>query len=154
MPLAVNSVQSLDNTAADKDFIGDNVRGATGLLFTDDGKVRKVLLTITGSVVNSYGGSNAIDCTTPEHNQWQVNLDGGDWGDLVNGDNPDGQMSDNDWRLPVQGSSLGFNLTFDVTSQITNIDGNIGLRLQNGRAEQDGLIVTVSIYLTVVWRAA
>jgi len=151
VPLAVNSLQQLNNTAANKAFIASNTRGASGLVSTDDTKVQKVILTVIGSVVNTYSGTNAIDCTTATHNQWQVNLDGGAWADLVNGASADGQMNDNDWRLPRQGSALGFSLSFDVTSQITNIDGNIGLQLENGRSEADGFEVTTSIYLTVLW---
>jgi len=152
VPIAVNCLQQLTNTAADKDFIADNTRGANGLISTTDSYVQKIILTITGAVVNTYDGTNALDCTTASHNQWQVSLDGGSYADLVNGSNADGQMSDNDWRLPKGGSALGFALSFDVTSQITNIDGNIGVRLQNGRAEQNGFEVTASIYLTVLWK--
>lgn len=151
IPLAVNCLQSLDNAAGDKNFIASNVRGASGLLFVDDAKVQKIILTIVGSVVNTFAGTNALDCTTATHNQWQANLDNGAWFDLVNGVSPDGQMNDNDWRLPVQGGSIGIALSFDVTSQITNIDGKIGLRLQNGRAEQDGFQVTIGAYLTIIW---
>lgn len=151
IPLAVNCLQSLNNTAGDKNFVASNVRGVSGLLHTDDARVRKVILTIVGSVVNTFAGTNALDCTTATHNQWQANLDGGTWFDLVNGISPDGQMNDNDWRLPTEGGSIGIALSFDVTSQITNIDGKIGLRLQNGRAEQDGFQVTIGAYLTIIW---
>jgi len=76
VPLAVNCVQHLDNTAANKDFIPSGTRGASGLVSTDDTKVKKVILTIIGSVVNTAGVANALDCTDPTHNQWQINLDG------------------------------------------------------------------------------
>jgi len=86
-------------------------------------------------------------------NQWQIDMDGGGFVDLVNGSKPDGQLLDNDWRCPAEGAIFSFAYPFDVTSQITNIDGNIGLRLANGRAEQDSLKVTIlTAYINVLWK--
>ncbi|MBA7624015.1 hypothetical protein ES703_31419 [subsurface metagenome] len=65
---------------------------------------------------------------------------------------PDGQMLDNDWRCYGKGIIHPFTFMFDVTAQVTNIDGKIGVRLENAQAEQDNLIVTCDIYLKVVWK--
>ena len=153
LPLGNNLTQTLTNTAANKDFISAGSQGATGLEFSDDNMVRKVTLVLLGNAVNTYAGTNALDCTTATHNQWQIDLDGGGFVDLVNGSKPDGQMLDNDWRCPVEGVIHSFAYPFDVTAQVTTITGDIGLRLANGRAEQDSLKVTiVTAFLNVLWK--
>jgi hypothetical protein len=150
-PILFNSTQTLTNAAANKDFIATNVTGPSGLISTDDAKVQKVMLVIIGRAVNSYAGSNALDCTTASHNQWRMNLDGGAYSDLVN-EEADGQMLDNDWFCPVEGAIHPFTLMFDVTAQVTNIDGKIGVRLENGRSEQTSLVVTCDIFLKVLYQ--
>lgn len=153
LPLGNNLTQTLTNTAANKDFIAASTQGATGLEFSDDTKVRKVTLVLLGNAVNTYAGTNALDCTTATHNQWQIDMDGGGFVDLVNGSKTDGQMLDNDWRCPVEGVIHSFAYPFDVTSQVTTITGDIGLRLAMGRAEQDSLKVTiVTAFLNVLWK--
>lgn len=160
IPLGNNLTQTLDNIEADKDFIAANTRAATGLLYTDDSKVKKVFLAILGNAVNTYSGANALGCMPPlpyayanaiecTTNKWQIDLDGGGFIDL----NPDGQMLDNDWRCPIEGAIHSFAYVFDVTSQITNIDGKIGIRLANGKAKQASLVVTiVTAYLNILWK--
>lgn len=150
VPLSINARQTLTGTAGNKDFVADDTRKAEGLTKVDDNYVDKVFLIVQGVAVNDFAGTNALNCATASHNQWKINLDGGAYSDLVNGANADGQMNDNDWRCDVEGASHPFILMFDVTSIITNIDGNIGLRLENGRAEQANLIVTLSAFLRVV----
>ena len=152
VPLGMNLTQTLNNTPGYKYFIASDARGASGLFSPVDAKVKKVFLIIAGVVVNTYAGSNALDCTTATHNQFTINLDAGSYSDLVNGDNADGQMLDNDWRCAVEGAINSFVFQFDVTSLVTNIDGNIGLRLENGRAEQASLIVTLSAWLRILWK--
>ena len=152
VPLAVNKLQSLTNAAADKDFVAFNTRGGQGLLSTVDERMAKAFLMLIITVENTFAGTNALDCTTATHNQWQMALDAGGASDLVNGANADGQMLDNDWRLDSEGSGAGFVLAFDITSQLTNVDGNIGIRLSNGRAEQTDLQVTLSAFLKVIWK--
>ena len=151
IPLAVNVTKELTGTAADKDFIASNSRNATGFVSTSDAKIKKVFLHLCGVAVNTYAGANGLDCTTATHNQWQINLGGGSYSDLKNGANADGQMLDNDWRCPVEGDIFSFHLMFDVTAQITDIDGAIGIRLQNGRSQQSSLYVTASMFLAIVW---
>ena len=151
-PIGMNLTQTLNNTVANKDFLAANARSASGLLYTNDNKVEKVFLIVLGTVENVYTDSNALDCTTATHNQWQIDLDNGGFVDLVNGSNADGQMLDNDWRCSVKGDNFPIVLEFDVTSQITNIDGKIGIRLANGRAEQTSLIVTISAFLKILWQ--
>jgi len=151
VPIKMNCLQSLTNAAADKDFIGDNLIEAVGLASLDDAKVQQVFLLLIGRAVNSYAGVNALDCTTATHNQWQINLDGGAYTDLANF-TVDGQMLDNDWLCPVEGAIHPFTFMWEVGAQVTNIDGKIGVRLQNGRSEQDALVVTVDVYLRILWR--
>jgi len=152
IPLTINSTQTLDKTAANKPFIISDTRGAQGLISTDNSKVQKVFLCIVGLAVNTYAGSNALDCTPATHNLWRASLGSGPLTDLVNGSEPDGQMLDNDWLCHVEGANFGFSLMFDVTSLITAIDGNIGLTLENGMSEQPSLVVTLSAYLKILWK--
>lgn len=150
-PIVMNTTQTLTNAAADKDFIASNTTGADGLMFTSDAYVQRVMLVIIGRAVNSYAGNNALDCTTATHNQWKINLDGGAYSDLVN-EEADGQMLDNDWQAIGEGAIHPFTFMFDVTSQVSNIDGKIGVRLENGRSEQSSFIVTCDIYLKILWK--
>lgn len=151
VPVLMNTTQTLTNGAANKDFIASNATGAVGLISTDDAKVQRVFLFIIGRAVNVYDGTNALDCTTATHNQWRANLDGGAYADLVN-EEADGQMLDNDWRCNLDAVIHPFTFMFDITDLVTNIDGKIGVRLQNGRAEQESLIVICDIYLKILWR--
>ena len=152
VPIMMNSLQTLTGVAGDKDFIATNVRGGQGLISIDNTKMQKAFLLIIGRAANVYAGTNALDCTTAAHNQWKANLDGGAYSDLVNGAFADGQMLDNDWRCNVDGAIHPFTLMFDITTLLTNVDGLIGVRLENGRSEQSSLIVTCDIYLKVLFR--
>ncbi|MCW3128610.1 MAG: hypothetical protein N2V75_00665 [Methanophagales archaeon] len=152
VPLGMNLTQTLTTVAANKDFIPANTRGASGLITSIGAVPEKIFLLISGVAVNTYAGSNALDCTDASHNQWQVDLDGGGFSDLVNDTSEDGQMKHNDWRCPVEGASHAFALMFDVTDQITDITGKIGIRLENGRAQQDSLVVTIAAFLKILWR--
>lgn len=151
VPIKMNCTQTLTNAAADKDFIGSNLTGAVGLVSTNDAKVQEVFLLLIGRAENSYDGDNELDCTTATHNQWKVNLDGGAYSDLVN-EEADGQMLDGDWECLGKGIIHPFTFMFDVTSQLTNIDGKIGVRLENGRSDQASLIVIVDVYLRILWK--
>lgn len=151
VPLGVNLVEEITPAEADIDPIPTNSRGVSGLYSTNDNKVQKIILHIVGIAINTHAGSNALDCTTATHNQWRINLNNGSWADLVNGVNADGQMNDNDWRCPLEGVIHAFHIAFDVTSQITDIDGKIGLRLQNAKSEQSSLWVAMSAFLRVVY---
>jgi len=153
VPIVVNSLQTLTNAAADKDFTATNTKGGQGLISTDNAKLQKAFLVIIGRAVNSYAGTNALDCTTATHNQWKMNIDNGAYADLVNGAFADGQMLDNDWRCAVEGAIHPFTLMFDITTVLDdNVDGLLGVRLENGRSEQSSLIVTCDIYLKLVWK--
>lgn len=159
VPLAVNVTKEITPVAGDKDFIADNTRAATKLKSTDDTKVQSVFLHITGIAVNTYTYSNGLDCSAPhpEYNQWQINLDGGAYSDLVNVDEegttfPDGQMLDNDWRCPLEGSIPPFHLMFDVTDQYTTIAGKLGIRLKDGKSQQSSLWVTANMFLRILWK--
>ena len=151
VPIKMNCLATITQAGGTVNFIAAGATGASGLLSVDDTKVKKVSLLIIGRGVNGFDGDNALDCTAPDDNQWQIDLDSGGWTDLVN-EEPDGQMLDNDWRCYGKGIIHPFTFMFDVTAQVTNIDGKIGVRLENAQAEQDNLIVTCDIYLKVVWK--
>lgn len=152
IPIMMNSEQTLTGAAADKDFIATNTRGGQGLLFTDNARMEKAFLLIIGLAVNTNAGTNGLDCSTATHNQWRMNLNGGAYSDLVNGAFADGQMLDDDWWCQVEGAVHPFTLMFDITTQLTDIDGLIGVRLENGRANNASLIVTCDIYLKILWK--
>lgn len=156
VPIKMNCTQTITATKGDKVFIAAGATGASGLISIDDAKVQKVMLLIIGRAVNSYAGTNALDCsaadgTPADNNQWQMDLDSGGFADLTN-EAADGQMLDNDWRCPVEGPSHPFTLMFDVDTEITNIDGKIGVQLKDARSEQDSLIVTIDVYLKILWK--
>ncbi len=152
VPVALNLTQDLNATAAAKTFLAANSRGGQGLVFTNDAKVARAFLIILGDMENTYDGENGLDCTTATHNQWQWDLNNGGFADLVNGTNTDGQMIDDDWRCASKGAARSFAYQFDITSVLTDVDGKIGIKLANGRAEQDGLNVTIHAYLKIVWK--
>ena len=151
VPIKMNCTQTINATNATKSFISTGITGASGLISTDDAKVQKAFLLIIGRAVNTYAGTNALDCTTDTWNQWQMNLDGGAYGDLTN-EEADGQMLDNDWRCPVEGAIHPFTLMFDLGGVLTNIDGKIGVRLATAQAEQVSLITTIDVYLKILWK--
>ena len=153
VPLANNLTQIIDSTLADKDFIQANTRGATGLLSSvRTVKVVKASLVLLGGAVNIFAGANSLDCTTDTYNQWQIDMDGDGFVDLVNGTNPDGQMADSDWLCHIEGAVFSFAYLFDVTDQLTNIDGYIGLRLKDAKSDEDSLTTTISTaFLNVLW---
>lgn len=147
VPLEMNSAQTLTGTNGNKVFV--NARAPSGLISTVNANAKKVFLHVVGVAANQYAGTNALDCTTASHNQWQIKLDSGSYTILA----PDAQMLDNDWRCKVEGAAQDFHFLFDVTTLLTtNIDGNISIQLANGRSEQTSLILTVSTFLRVLWR--
>lgn len=143
----------IGTTHADVTLIASNTQAATGLRSSIDALVQKVQLVIIGVAENQYAGINYLDCTLATDNQWQMNLDGGSYSDLQNGSKADGQMADLDWHCQVEGAQAGFVFTFDITSLMTNIDGNIGLKLANARAKQASLKITLQLVaLKVLWK--
>ena len=151
VPIKMNCEVTITQAGATVNFIAANATGASGLISVDDAKVQEVFLLIIGRALNSYAGTNALDCLAAADNQWQIDLDNAGFTDLVN-EEPDGQMIDNDWRCAAEGIIHPFTFMFDVTAQVTNIDGKVGVRLENAQAEQDTLIVTCDIYLKVVFK--
>lgn len=153
-PIDFNITQDITDVKADKTFLAANTYNAQGLdlVSTDESRVVKAELLILGDVENTYDGSNALDCTVAADNQWQWDLNGAGFTDLLNGTRASGQMKDNDWRCASKGASRAIPYTFDITSALTDIDGKIGLLLKDAKSEQDGLNVTLHLYLKVLWR--
>jgi len=150
----MNREQTLTTVAGDKDFIASNSEDGipTGIIGTDINKLWRAFILIVGRAVNSFAGQNYLDCSTVTHNQWQVNIDGGGYVDLQNDAQADGQMLDTDWECFFQGIIHPFTFMFDITDLMTSISNRIGLRLQNGRAIQNSMIVTIDVYVRYIWR--
>lgn len=143
---------TMNNTAATKVFVATNSIAASGLISTTNAKMQKASLIIIGRAVNTYAGANALDCTTAAHNQWQMSLDAGAFADVANAA-ADGQMLDNNWQMPVEGSIHPFTFMWDVTAVLTNnIDGKIGVQLLNARSEAASVIITIDVYLKILWK--
>jgi hypothetical protein len=152
-PIMMNCEQTLTTVAGNKDFIASNSPDGipVGIAAASVDKVKRVVILMVGRAVNTYNGQNNLDCTTATHNQWQINIDGGAYVDLQNAAKADGQMHDTDWECIGQGVTHPFTLSFDITDLITSLTNRIGVRLQNGRSLRDSLIVTLDIYLKVMW---
>lgn len=151
VPLQMNCKITIPAAAATQIIVADNTVKAVGLFDSNDDNVDKVFLIVIGRAENTYDGVNALDCTTATHNQWQINLGGAAWADLTN-DQADGQMADGDWHCSALGVIHPFTFQFDVTSQITNIDGNIGVRLENANADSASFDVWCDVYLRIDWK--
>ena len=151
--LEVNHSVVLNNTQTTKYVVANNDRKIDGLISTTNAHLQRAVLVIYGVVVNTYDGNNYLDCTTAAHNQWQINLDNGAWSDLDNQDKLDGQMVDLDWWCEIDGASTSFALMFDITSQISsNVDGNVGVRLENARSKQISLKITWNAVVKLLWK--
>jgi len=153
-PLAMNRERVVPAIQVDSDFIPSNsaIGVPVGLIDAEFENLSKVFLLIIGRAENMFAGYNDLNCTTATHNQWQVNIDGGAYVDLQNGAKADGQMLDTDWRCEALGVIHPFTFMFDITDQIVALDDMIGIRLANSRARQNNLIVTIDVYLKVVWK--
>jgi len=128
-------------------FIEPGTRGASGLVSDDTTKVQKAFLIILGVAVNTYDGNNALS-TGGDDNVWQIDVDEGGFQNL----SPDGQMANGSWRTPVKGTIYSFPYQFDISDQLTNVDGKIGLQLKDGLAVADTLVTTISAFLKLLWR--
>ena len=148
VPLLNNKLLTITTVPADKDFIPPDTFGADGLISTDDTKVQRISLVVMGTASNLYAGPNALNCSEVAYNEWQAVLDDGDYFDLE----PQGQMHTNDWSVESTGAIHTFVFVFNVTDQITNIDGNIGLTIRNACSVHDSLKTTVSAFLKVLWK--
>ncbi len=153
-PLAMNRERVVPSVAFDSDFIPSNsvIGVPVGLIDAEFVNISKVFLLIIGRAENMFAGYNDLNCTVATDNQWQVNIDGGAYVDLQNGAKADGQMLDTDWRCEVQGVIHPFTFMFDITDRLVALDDRIGIRLANSRARQINLIVTIDVYLKVVWK--
>lgn len=158
MPIVMNQERTLTVVAADADFIvSDTIFGVpVGLIDADFDNISKAFLLIIGRAVNTFAGQNNLDCTTAAHNQWQANVNGGAYTDLENVvsgvGKHDGQMLDTDWQCMLQGVIHPFTFMFDVTDRLVAPNNRIGLRLQNARARGANMVVTLDVYLKVVWK--
>ena len=154
VPIVMNVPRSLTTVATPALFIASNQPAGepTGLIPADVANLERIFLLIIGRAVNTFAGQNNLDCTVATDNQWQMNVDGGAYADLQNDTKADGQMLDTDWECMVQGVVHPFTLMFDITGSLTSLTSRIGLMLNNARSRQNNLVVTVDVYLKVVWK--
>ncbi|GAH96016.1 unnamed protein product [marine sediment metagenome] len=154
VPIRMNCEGTLTNVATDVDFITTvaTIPAAVGLIDADFDNLAKVFLLIIGRAVNTFAGVNNLDCTNPLHNQWMMNVNGRVHADLQNAAKADGQMLDTDWECRVEGAIHPFTFMFDITDRLAALDDAIGVRLTGGMARENNLIVTIDVYLKVVWK--
>ncbi len=154
IPVRMNCEGTLSTVAANVDFITPviTVPAAIGLIDADFSNLAKAFLLMIGRVVNLFDGVNNLDCTVAANNQWMLSVGAGAYADLQNAAKADGQMLDTDWECQVLGSIHPFTFLFDITDRLTAIDNAIGVRLAGARSRQDNLIVTVDVYMKVVWK--
>jgi len=154
VPIVVSSRGTLTTVATPAIFLSSNSPFGVpvGLIPASITSLERAFLLIIGRAVNTFAGQNNLDCTVPTDNQWQMNVDGGAYVDLENDGKADGQMLDTDWECMVQGVVHPFTLMYNITGSLTSLTNRIGLMLQNSRSRQNNLVVTVDIYLKVVWK--
>lgn len=153
VPIIMNREETLASLGASATFISPGTPESVpvGLIDADFSNLSKAFLLIIGRAVNTFGGTNHLDCTTPTHNQWMINIDGAGYVDLQNGAKADGQMVDGDWRCEA-GGIHPFTFMFDITALLTAVNNSIALRLEMARSLQNNLIVTIDVYMKVVWK--
>ena len=149
VPIAVNLTQDIIPTTGNIVFLDPaGGRAAQGLISTDNSKKQKAFLILLGDVHNEYDGENALNVDNTKNKwQWQLN-NSGTWLNFLQ----DGSMKDEDWRCKVQGATRSFVLMFDITADLTDVDGDIGIRLYQAESEQISLNVTANAYLTILWK--
>jgi len=154
VPVRMNCEGTLTTVATSVDFITTvaTIPAAVGLIDADFDNLAKVFLLIIGRAVNTFPGVNNLDCSVVVNNQWMMNVNGGVHADLQNAGKADGQMLDTEWECRVEGAIHPFTFMFDITDRLTALDDAIGVRLAGGRARQNSLIVTIDVYLKVVWK--
>jgi len=154
VPVQMNCEITITTVAGNPVFITPvvGVPAAVGLIDADFGNLAHAFLLIIGRTVNTFAGVNNLDCTNPLHNQWMMSVDAGAYADLQNAAKADGQMLDTDWECLVQGAIHPFTFMFDITNRLTAVDNAIGLAISNARSRQNNLIVTIDVYLKVVWK--
>lgn len=158
IPIVMNREQTLTTVATDADFIPTNsINGImVDLIDADFANISRVSLLIIGRAVNTFAGQNNLNCAIAANNQWQWNINGGTYRDLTNmsaeGSKHDGQMLDTDWECMVQGAIHPFTFMFNMSGLLGALDDRVGLRLENARSRQNNLIVTVDVYMKIVWK--
>jgi hypothetical protein len=134
---------------ADIDVIVETA--ASGLLFTDDDKVQQAFLVVLGTAENLYDGDNYLTGGATK-NIWQLALGespgAGDWVNL----NPNGNMANGSWRAIIQGVLPSFPFEFHITSQLTDVDAKLNLRIKSALAAQDSFLPEISAGLKILWK--
>ncbi len=154
VPVRMNCEATITSVVGNPVFITPvvGVPAAVGLIDADFDNLAKAFLLIIGRAVNTFAGVNNLDCTNPLHNQWMMSVDAGAYIDLQNAAKADGQMLDTDWECRVEGAIHPFTFMFDITNRLTALDHAIGLAISNALSRQDSLVVTLDVYMKVVWK--
>ena len=154
VPVRMNCEATITSVVGNPVFITPvvGVPAAVGLIDADFDNLAKAFLLIIGRAVNTFAGVNNLDCTNPLHNQWMMSVDAGAYIDLQNAAKADGQMLDTDWECRVEGAIHPFTFMFDITNRLTALDHAIGLAISNALSRQDSVVVTLDVYMKVVWK--
>jgi len=154
VPVRMNCEGTITSVVGNPVFVTPvvGVPAAVGLIDANFSNLAKAFLLIIGRAVNTFAGANNLDCTNPLHNQWMMSVGAGAYIDLQNAAKADGQMLDTDWECRVEGAIHPFTFMFDITDRLTAVDNAIGLAISNALSRQDSLIVTLDVYLKVVWK--
>ncbi len=154
VPVRMNCEQTISSVVANPIFIAPvvGVPAAVGLIDADFDNIAKAFLLIIGRAVNTFAGVNNLDCTNPLFNQWMMRVGAGGYVDLENNSKADGQMLDTDWECQALGVIHPFTFMFDITDKLTAVDNAIGITISNALARQNSLIVTIDVYMKVIWK--
>ncbi len=153
VPVQMNNERTIPIGPGDATFITPAVGAAVGLIDADFANIEKVFLLIIGRAVNTFNGQNNLDCTVAAHNHWMISVGPAViYTDLQNGTKADGQMLDTDWECMVLGAIHPFTFMFDITDKLTALNDTIGLRLASANARQNSLIVTIDVYMKIVFK--
>ena len=154
VPIQMNCEQTISSVVANPIFITPvvGVPAAVGLIDADFDNLARAFLLIIGRAVNTFAGVNNLDCTNPLFNQWMMRVGAGGYVDLENNSKADGQMLDTDWECQALGVIHPFTFMFDITDKLTAVDNAIGITISNALARQNSLIVTIDVYMKVIWK--
>lgn len=158
VPIKMNNRQEVTTTATDRHFIapGSTDGQPVGLVDAEKENIQKASLLLIGRAVNTYDGENYLDLSVSSHNQWFVYIDNKP-AFLQNAGKGDGQMADEDWRCLSKGVIHPFTFMWDITSALglsTKRPSSISITptLVSARAKQNSFVVTVDVFLKVLWK--
>ena len=155
-PVKMACKSYVDDGGNDAEFIlsdvNDDVGLPIGLLDLGISKLARAYLIMLGRAENFFDGENYIQKNVDGENLWQMNIDGGDFVNLSNGFKNDGAIEDGEWHAAALGVIHPFTYMFNITTHITSINNRIGIKILAGRAWNDGIEITIDVYVRYMWR--